>query len=140
MEKEKTPKLSIELKQTQKGAWYVDSFKANADTLKELNTLLDSSLSNLNEKLKQLTVPKTELNAGEEHLFNKLRGVRMKLAKKENCAPYIIFHDSILKQFVKHKPKTTQDLIKIEGVGEKKIEKYGEIFLESIKNFSEPAA
>ena len=47
----------------------------------------------------------------------------------------MIFHDSVLKYLAKLKPQTKEEMLKIEGVGEKRFEKYGELFLESIRDF-----
>ena len=58
----------------------------------------------------------------------------MKLAEKESNPPFVIFHDSVLKQFAKLKPKTREEMLKIEGVGEKNSEKYGGFFLDIIND------
>ena len=47
--------------------------------------------------------------------------------------PYIIFHDSHLKRLAKEKPRTNEDLVKI--IGEKKVEKYGELIEEILGRF-----
>lgn len=143
---QKIPKLSVELKQTSKGIWYLGSLKINAETTEELDRLVESSVNNLNLKIKRLNTkcisiekPTTEiiLNDAEEKLFNKLREIRMDLAKKENYPPYVIFHDTVLKQFAKLKPTTKEKMLKIEDVGEKRFEKYGELFLKAIQKFSD---
>lgn len=141
---QKIPKLSVEIKQTSKGRLYIGSLKINAETTEELDNLIESSMNKITQKISKLNVDDIHikkvqeilLNDDEEQLFNKLREIRMDMAKRENYPPYIIFHDRVLKQFAKLKPTTKEEMLKIEGVGEKRVEKYGELFLEAIQNFS----
>lgn len=65
----------------------------------------------------------------EKTLFEKLKAKRIELAKKQNIAPYLIFHDTALIHMVKQRPQTLEDMSKISGVGVMKLEKYGEVFL-----------
>ncbi|MCD7740422.1 MAG: DNA helicase RecQ [Candidatus Gastranaerophilales bacterium] len=65
-------------------------------------------------------------------LFKKLKALRLELAKAENMPPYIIFHDKTLQEMVYRKPKNIQELGKISGVGEHKLNKYGSVFLNAI--------
>jgi ATP-dependent DNA helicase RecQ len=46
--------------------------------------------------------------------------------------PYVIFHDSTLFGMLEHKPRTLEELAEVSGVGAAKLEKYGELFLETI--------
>jgi ATP-dependent DNA helicase RecQ len=68
----------------------------------------------------------------EKELFDKLKKIRMDLAKKQNLPPYLIFHDKTLVEMAKIKPKSNNELANISGVGQKKIEQYGEIFLKTL--------
>jgi len=68
----------------------------------------------------------------EQNLFNKLKAKRLELAKEQNIAPYLIFHDTALIHMVKQKPKTLEEMSQISGVGAMKLEKYGEIFLKAL--------
>ena len=56
----------------------------------------------------------------------------MELAKKHNVPPYIIFHDSSLREMVIEKTKSLDELSKIYGVARNKLEKYGKEFLNII--------
>ena len=69
-------------------------------------------------------------NAG---LFEKLRKHRLELARKQNLPPYVIFHDSTLVEMAQRKPETLAAMSEISGVGEKKLEKYGQEFLELLQ-------
>lgn len=75
------------------------------------------------------------LSKQELDLFTKLKNKRLELAKSQNIPPYIIFHDKTLNQMASIKPKNKADLANISGVGESKIEKYGDVFLKVINEF-----
>ena len=68
-------------------------------------------------------------NEGDSELFKKLKALRMEFARAENIPPYIIFHDKTLQDTVYVKPHSLEKIGEISGVGEKKLEKYGEAFL-----------
>jgi len=143
----KNPKVAVEIKHSAKRGWYVSSLKINADTIDELDNLVDLALHKMKSKIDkfntteevQIVTPSSEervvLNDDENKLFEYLRKVRMNLAIENNCPPYIIFHDSTLKNIVRQRPQTKEEMSKIEGVGEKKAEKYGEIFLKAILEY-----
>ncbi|HSZ72865.1 MAG TPA: helix-turn-helix domain-containing protein, partial [Cytophagaceae bacterium] len=71
----------------------------------------------------------------EEKLFQVLRGLRLKLAQQDGIPPYMIFSDATLRQMAELLPTTEEDLLTISGVGERKMELYGNDFLESIQSF-----
>ncbi len=74
-----------------------------------------------------------ELEGEEENiLFAKLKAKRLEISKAHNLPPYIIFHDKTLVEMVKSKPKNFDEMLKISGVGQQKIDKYGEDFLRII--------
>ena len=66
-------------------------------------------------------------------LFEKLRGLRLELAREREIAPYMIFHDSTLRDMVHLKPVEFDQLSLISGVGQKKRELYGRQFLQLIQ-------
>ena len=68
-------------------------------------------------------------------LFEKLRKERKELANASNLPPYIIFQDKTLIEMAAFFPKSENSLMKINGVGQIKFEKYGEIFLNIIKDY-----
>jgi len=71
-------------------------------------------------------------NDADQHLFTALKAARTALAKAQNIPPYIIFHDKTLREMVIRKPASLKDMLVISGVGEQKIERYGEVFLNII--------
>lgn len=71
----------------------------------------------------------------DNELFGSLRGLRMYLASDEGIPPYMVFGDNTLKEMSTRMPLTKEQLLDISGVGEKKVEKYGESFIEKIKEY-----
>ena len=68
----------------------------------------------------------------KSNLFDKLRAVRTELATKYKVPPYVIFSDATLQQMVEDKPVNELQLSNISGVGDHKLEKYGEYFIKAI--------
>lgn len=70
-------------------------------------------------------------------LFEKLRAVRTQEAQRLNVPPYIIFGDKTLKEMVTHLPQTSVEFLEINGVGEQKLAKFGELFMSVIREYTE---
>ncbi len=77
----------------------------------------------------------TETDRYDEALFERLRGLRKKLAEKQQVPPYIIFSDKTLHEMCRHFPDTLSDMRLISGVGDAKLERYGEDFVREIKRY-----
>jgi len=87
-----------------------------------------------NLKVKKEKAPKRdEPLTPDMEKFNHLREIRRELAKSEGVPPYIIFSDKSLKEMAAYLPKTKAEFMAINGVGEMKLEKYGEIFINACK-------
>ncbi|OOZ50872.1 ATP-dependent DNA helicase RecQ [Solemya velum gill symbiont] len=71
----------------------------------------------------------------DELLFESLRGLRRELADSEGVAPYMVFGDATLTQMAIHLPQNRTEFLEINGVGEKKLEKYAEAFLQEISDY-----
>lgn len=71
----------------------------------------------------------------EVSLFDRLRVLRREIAIRENLPPYMIFADSTLRELAQVCPMNHRAMIRISGVGERKLEKYGSEFLEEIRSF-----
>ncbi len=70
----------------------------------------------------------------DENLFEKLRALRMEIAREEKVPPYIVFSDKTLAHMCVVKPKSKQEMLTVSGVGQFKYEKYGERFLTCISS------
>ncbi|MFQ5345411.1 MAG: DNA helicase RecQ [Mariprofundus sp.] len=73
----------------------------------------------------------------DEALFKKLVKLREELADKEDVPPHVIFSDVTLTEMSQRKPVSVDDLRTISGVGQHKLEEYGEIFTALIKKHVE---
>lgn len=81
--------------------------------------------------------PKREKQAAPDHpLWDALRACRKRLADENKVPPYVIFHDAVLVGMMESLPTNDAELLKISGVGESKLAKYGDDFLSVIKEFS----
>lgn len=69
---------------------------------------------------------------GDSSLFEKLRHLRLTLAKAQNIPPYVIFHDTTLRAMAAAKPQTLAELANLPGIGEAKLARYGETFLDAL--------
>ena len=67
-------------------------------------------------------------------LFEALRARRTSLAKQQGVPPYVVFHDKTLAEIAAFMPQDLQQFSQISGVGESKLEKYGEEFLEVVRD------
>ncbi len=74
-------------------------------------------------------------NSGNKILFEKLRFKRFELAREKNLPPYIIFTDKTLLDMVLLKPTSRADMMMVEGIGDRKMDAYGDIFIQEIQNF-----
>lgn len=70
-------------------------------------------------------------------LFDALRTKRTALAKDQGVPPYVIFHDSVLRDMTGFKPRTLMALGELPGIGAAKLEKYGDDFLAIIQEVGE---
>ena len=69
----------------------------------------------------------------EERLFEKLRALRLEIAKEEKVPPYIVFSDKTLTHMCIVRPKSKAEMLSVSGVGEFKYTKYGQRFLKCLK-------
>ena len=70
-------------------------------------------------------------------LFDALRAKRMELAKEHGVPPYVIFHDSVLRDMTGFKPRNLSALAELPGIGAAKLDKYGPQFLDVIQAVTE---
>jgi len=69
----------------------------------------------------------------DDGLFRKLSDLRKELAVASKVPPYVVFHDKTLREMIERMPLDLASLGAIPGVGQSKLEKYGEKFLSVIK-------
>ena len=64
--------------------------------------------------------------ADDDALFEELRALRREIADREGVPAYVIFHDATLREMAAVRPATAEELLDVSGVGERKLEKYGD--------------
>jgi ATP-dependent DNA helicase RecQ len=78
------------------------------------------------------------ITAGDEDLFERLRAVRLRLARARNVPPYVIFHDTTLRELARVKPGSVDELGGIYGIGASKAARFGQAFVEEILRIAHP--
>jgi ATP-dependent DNA helicase RecQ len=79
-------------------------------------------------------------NGAEERLWQALRSCRQCLAEERAIPPYMVFHDATLMEMMANRPQTLTQLAQISGVGARKLEEYGEAFIEVLAEHDEGGA
>jgi ATP-dependent DNA helicase RecQ len=69
----------------------------------------------------------------DDGLFESLRALRKALADEQGLPPYVIFHDATLREMAQRRPLTLTDFAGIRGVGDAKLSRYGERFIEVVR-------
>ncbi len=73
----------------------------------------------------------------DRDLFETLRSLRKDLADKQDVPPYVVFSDASLIEFCIYYPNDRQNFLRMKGVGETKLERYGEVFMSAIDQHCE---
>ncbi|MEO5359693.1 MAG: DNA helicase RecQ [Nitrospirota bacterium] len=110
------------------------------------NVLFDNEtvMANMRPEIKAEVIKKvSRTEAGSQFedydkaLFECLRALRRRLADEQNVAPFIVFSDRTLHEMCRHYPTSISQLLNIAGVGQYKIDRYGDDFIEEIKAYLE---
>lgn len=72
-----------------------------------------------------------------DELFEQLRQLRLRLAEKQGVPPFVIFSDKTLHEMCSEMPTNASELLDVKGVGESKLDKYGDQFLEVISSYQD---
>ncbi|WP_373500247.1 DNA helicase RecQ [Desulfococcus sp.] len=86
---------------------------------------------------KQKAAPQAFGNPADALLWESLRTLRMELARAAGVPPYVVFHDTTLREMVRALPLSPEALGALFGVGQTKLERYGEPFLAAIRTHVE---
>lgn len=106
---------------------------------------LDDAQGILQGERMQMQIVKERMEEKQNHsvmdmdakLFERLRELRMELAKKAHVPPYLIFSDKTLHEMSTHKPANETQMLRVSGVGEVKYKRYGEAFLNVIQKYQQ---
>ena len=110
----------------------------NIDPLKDDDTRVivripvEKEISSVRKEKRRKTDSLTK--AGYE-LFDKLKALRIALAREEGIPPYIVFSDKTLIDMCTKLPQNRKDMLNVSGVGEMKLEKYGQRFIDEISRY-----
>lgn len=96
------------------------------------NEKIYADITEADEKIKKL---KSDGQNYDKQLFELLRMKRKELADGMNVPPFVIFSDKTLVQMAIYYPRTHEEFIKVQGIGNYKAQKFGESFLKVINNY-----
>ena len=74
---------------------------------------------------------------GERQLFNRLSDLRKRIAREQRVPPFIIFTNVTLLEMARKRPHTRREMLRVTGVGEGKMDRYGGDFLREIEKWEE---
>jgi ATP-dependent DNA helicase RecQ len=84
-------------------------------------------------KLARRTQDGTSASTTDDSLFERLRALRKRLADENGLPPYVIFHDSTLREMAKHMPLDLDQFAALPGVGQAKLARYAEQFIAAVR-------
>jgi len=95
--------------------------------------------SKVEKKINVLSNPKQNANQAatviDENLFELLRQKRLEIARETSVPPFVIFSDKSLKEMAQIQPTDAEQFLTVTGVGEHKLEKFGELFMQIIRDY-----
>ncbi|MEZ4920521.1 MAG: DNA helicase RecQ [Saprospiraceae bacterium] len=72
----------------------------------------------------------------QQDFFEHLRKVRRQIAQQEGVPPYIVFSDATMDALASKRPYTDADLLQISGIGQRKLQRYGDAILQALREFT----
>ncbi|KUJ79167.1 DNA helicase RecQ [Microbulbifer flavimaris] len=82
-----------------------------------------------------------DIDPADAPLWEALRACRKRLADEKGVPPYVVFHDATLREMLAVRPQTPEALLSISGIGDSKLQRFGDDFLAVLRDFSrEPTA
>ncbi|MEL6923696.1 MAG: helix-turn-helix domain-containing protein [Bacteroidota bacterium] len=94
-----------------------------------------SAMEEAREQRAKQVKPKTKRQRVRDELFEVLRGLRKELAMQKGIPPYVVFSDASLEEMAARRPVTEAEFREVGGVGERKLELYGQVFMATIRDF-----
>jgi ATP-dependent DNA helicase RecQ len=111
---------------------------AGATLLKDATSVPDLSLSRQRRPAKGTLVRGTRDDGSwqgvDRTLFERLRSMRLEMARARGVPPYVIFHDTTLRDLARRKPRSLDELHTVYGMGTRKIELFGNAVLETVRS------
>ncbi|MEL7145475.1 MAG: DNA helicase RecQ [Bacteroidota bacterium] len=88
-------------------------------------------------KVKVVTKDQPVPRATDKNLYERLRKLRLQIASEAGVPPYVVFSDATLKEMEQARPQTEEAFLEINGVGQHKLKKYGQRFLDEITDYEQ---
>ncbi|MFT7110882.1 MAG: ATP-dependent DNA helicase RecQ [Psychrobacter glaciei] len=107
-----------------------ESLMLRVDTMQTKSSMAETGGKGGSKKSKSININDEDLE-----LWEALRACRKDLATEQGIPPFMIFHDATLKDMLDNKPTSLHSFSNISGVGQKKLDKYGDEFLAVLKQF-----
>jgi ATP-dependent DNA helicase RecQ len=79
----------------------------------------------------------TPLSTAEHALFERLRKLRRQLATERHVPPYLVFGDAALEEMARRRPGSKEAFLAVRGVGQAKVEQFGDAFVDAIRDGAE---
>lgn len=108
-------------------------FRKDAQSIK--GTSGKKSRSTCNQSKRSIEYELDSADARTMQLWEALRELRLELSKELSIPPYVIFHDKTLKEMIARRPARRNDLLAISGIGQNKLERFGDQFFEVLERF-----
>lgn len=110
---------------------------AGRDMLKRVGTVsLTRPVIKKSSSSSKGTRPEDSWEGVDRGLFDHLRNLRSQLAGERKVPAYVIFGDAVLRELARQRPSQLSKLAGIRGIGESKLEEFGQLFLEAIDQYA----
>ena len=87
--------------------------------------------------LKPRVMQKAAVGNYDKQLFAKLRKLRKAIADEENIPPYVVFNDATLIEMAEQMPLSASEMLSVNGVGTRKLERFGKEFMALIRSHAD---
>ena len=102
--------------------------------LRDYSTFYFKDINGIKLSSKQITASRREkvtiLSDTDETTLTQLKNLRLELARERSVPAYVIFSDATLLDMIAKRPTCREEMLEVSGVGQVKLEKYGDVFLE----------
>jgi ATP-dependent DNA helicase RecQ len=111
---------------------------AGVELLKNAGSRPDLTLARLRRPTREKPARRSRVEAEswrdvDRDLFERLRALRLEIARARGVPPYVIFHDSTLRELARVRPQSVEAMRGVYGVGARKAEDLGELFVSVIR-------
>jgi ATP-dependent DNA helicase RecQ len=114
------------------GALQITRLGASVATGEDTFSLREIDISKPTRKAKKRKAEKLPVAEGDQDLLAALKSLRLELAREKNVPAYVVFPDATLMEMARERPATLDEMADINGVGPRKLEGFGKMFLDEI--------